>query len=177
METNSPQPMRRAIAAASLVLLIAGPAADAQVRYKDADGVTHWVDSIDLVPPEYRQQAVDAPARAGRSAAPPVDGEQKPTEAVRSPENQPGRGAAGPRPGQAPPKPFDLGAFHRIVDSCIGRTRRAFHQRDRMGRITAESQFNAVVSGPGYVSVVGPMQERAAFQQCMADEGSPVLSP
>lgn len=50
----------RFILAITLCLAIAVPAA-AQVRYKDSEGITHWVDSLDQVPKEYRTSVVGAP--------------------------------------------------------------------------------------------------------------------
>jgi hypothetical protein len=38
-----------ALTAMTAIVLLAGPAL-AQIRYKDADGVTHWVDSVDRIP-------------------------------------------------------------------------------------------------------------------------------
>ena len=52
---------RHAALALLFGLAMAGPG-DAQVRYKDADGVTHWVDSIDKVPPQFRPGATGQPS-------------------------------------------------------------------------------------------------------------------
>jgi hypothetical protein len=42
--------------------------ADAQIRYKDDEGVTHFVNSIDEVPPKYRAGAVGGPVPAQKPA-------------------------------------------------------------------------------------------------------------
>ena len=49
----------------------------AQVIYKDNQGVTHWVDSPDQVPPQYRSQASGSPTPRGK----PADWEQEFREA------------------------------------------------------------------------------------------------
>ncbi len=149
-------------AATALALLTLAPAAGAQVRYKDAEGVTHWVDSIDRVPPEFRS---DTPAARSPAPAPPKEADRRAEHEHAKPVQVPRLDLAAPR------SPFNYGALQLVVDSCTAKMRRAFTQKDRVGRATAESRFNAFISGPSYVSVDGTTQERVAFQQCLADEG------
>ena len=173
-----------------LICLTSIPATlHAQIRYKDAEGVTHWVDSIEKVPPQFKDTAIGrqssppddtatarpaAPAPAPAAAEPAANPEQ-PTKEVDRPAPEP---LTTPQPAQADasPKPFDYGAFQVIVDSCITKTHSAFKQKDRTGRVIGESTFTAFVSGPGYVSLIGSTPERSAFQQCMANEGAPLVS-
>ena len=78
--------MKLALAVLLLVVLIAPSLALAQIRYKDAEGVMHFVDSIDQVPEQYRAGAVGRPVppapRAdsiqGSPAPPPADGPRLP---------------------------------------------------------------------------------------------------
>ncbi len=150
--------------ALALVLQAMAPTtASAQLRYKDADGVTHWVDSVDKLPPQFRPDAQTAP-RPGPAPAKDAD---------RRVEREPPTVVPVPRFDlEEPRSPFTFGAFQLIVDSCTSKTRRAFPPK---GRVAADSKFTAYVSGPGYVSVVGSTQELAAFQQCLKDEGVAVV--
>lgn len=61
--------MRHAVLVALTLLLAATPAL-AQVRYKDAEGTTHWVDTMNEVPAEYRASAVGKPAPSSGPSLP-----------------------------------------------------------------------------------------------------------
>ena len=149
--------MRASVIALALALAVSLPGSiRAQVRYTDPDGVTHWVDSIDKVPEQYR--AADKKAKETERGLGQKRSEPAPTPTAR--------------PSLAPP--FDNGGFRLLVDSCIGKTRQTFQEKDRLGRVVGESKFNAFVSGPGSVSLSGTLHERFAFRQCMAAEGIPL---
>lgn len=161
-------------------LILAVPAF-AQVRYKDAEGVTHFVDSINDVPPQFRAGATGQPSPSpSRAVAPSVDWDKRAKEAEEALERERRLREAAERPpqtpvAQQPMQPvFDNGAFQTTVDWCIRKVREAFEQRDRMNRLVAESNFSAFVNGPGGVTMVGTTRERYAFQACMASEGAPI---
>jgi hypothetical protein len=75
----------RTLIVALLLVLLAPPLA-AQIRYKDDEGVTNWVDSIDEVPEKYRAGAVGTPTKGLPSG---VDSEKK----VREGDDQEKRAA------------------------------------------------------------------------------------
>jgi hypothetical protein len=75
--------MRAIGTALVLVAILAGPAT-AQVRYKDDEGVVHFVDSINEVPAKYRAGAVGNPTPKAQPAQPSgIDWEQKVRDADR----------------------------------------------------------------------------------------------
>lgn len=83
-----------------LILWPVAPAA-AQVRYKDDEGVTHFVNSIDEVPERYRRGAVGEPVP-----------ETKPSDSIQgAPARPPASGSRVPAlPGTyVPAVPKDLG--------------------------------------------------------------------
>ena len=72
------------MAMAFLLVLLAGAATPiaAQVRYKDSEGVTHWVNSLDEVPPQYRAGAAGKPVvQPPPTESSRIDWEQKAREA------------------------------------------------------------------------------------------------
>src|SRR5712692_7822641 len=58
----------------------------AQVRYKDSEGVTHWVNSKDEVPEQYRAGAVGGPVPRAKPSG--TDWEGKAREADRRAERE-----------------------------------------------------------------------------------------
>jgi hypothetical protein len=61
-----------------LALVASGPVSlSAQVRYKDSEGVTNWVDSIDKVPEQYRAGAVGNSTAPPRPEPPPTKEDQR----------------------------------------------------------------------------------------------------
>jgi hypothetical protein len=62
---------------AFFLVLLAGAATPltAQVRYKDSEGVTYWVNSLDEVPQKYRAGATGGPVRPAEPSG--IDWEQK----------------------------------------------------------------------------------------------------
>src|SRR5262245_52700762 len=65
-----------------LILVALATPLDAQVRYKDDEGVVNWVDSMDQVPPKYRSGAVDTSPKV----APPSEKDRKPASDEAKPE-------------------------------------------------------------------------------------------
>src|SRR5260370_41099059 len=59
------------VSVALVVVLLGCGAASAQVRYVDGQGVVHWVQSLDQVPPEYRGQGQPRLPLGGGSASDP----------------------------------------------------------------------------------------------------------
>jgi hypothetical protein len=85
----------------TFLLVVAGalalPAfpASGQIVYRDAEGVTHLVDSFDQVPPEYRAKAGGSPTVPGQpSDSPQESGESdRRPQPERAPEARPQQGA------------------------------------------------------------------------------------
>src|SRR5262245_39948332 len=79
---------------AMLVLGIASASARADIYvWRDGAGVSHYVNDLDNVPPEYRKTAFPVAKDWARAAAPPVPAEPSPTPAAVKPEAEPSSSA------------------------------------------------------------------------------------
>jgi hypothetical protein len=128
-----------------LAILSSGPLiASAQIRYKDAEGVTHWVDSLEMVPEPYRAGAV------GRPTSPPAQPSEADTQAeARRLLLQ------------------KLTEWERAVSDCTEQVRADTSNPDF-------ATFAATRIGPGQLRLAGSEPAQAAFTQCMRDAGQPM---
>jgi hypothetical protein len=143
-----------------LALVATAPVSvSAQVRYTDSEGVTHWVDSIDRVPDQYKRTVKGAPARSSRptttTTTTPQDWDRKAREAAQQLERD--RADARKRDEYARAQR----AWQEAVQACT--------------IVSQDSKFDVAVSGKGKALMVGPEQEKAAFAKCMTERGQPAV--
>ncbi len=154
-----------------ILVLVAGAAlpVTAQVRYKDTEGITHWVDSLDQVPDQFRSGA------AGKSTPPPpptssqgIDWDRKAREIDQRKEQE--TRAAEKQAEQARAAAERAGivgawdsAWERAVRDCAA--------------TNPERGFDAHVSAPSRVAMIGSARGTYAFRKCMADAGHPTTTP
>jgi type IV secretory pathway VirB10-like protein len=186
---------QRATAIFGIVLLIVITANSiaAQVRYKDNEGVTHWVNSIDDVPAQFRSSAIGKPVQpTSPSSSPSIDWDQRAREldqqrererqeadrqdekdraARQAREDQ--QRAANERQRAADELQQSLQELNALFAKAVGIC------RDRVqsgsGRPTQYSSgFQAFISTPGHVQMLGSAQARFDFTKCMRDAGQAV---
>jgi hypothetical protein len=139
---------------ALLLAIVAAPAA-AQVRYKDDEGVTHFVDSINDVPEKYRSGAIGGPSPKGQPSGIDWNQEWKRRSTERE---QRERSQAAQENVRALTESWERDAkicVDAVADSGV----------------FGADRFNAYISGPGAVEMVGSAQARYEFRRCMVGKG------
>jgi len=175
----------RAFVLVVAVLMLLSPRAEAHVRYIDKDGVAHWVQTPEQVPPEYR-------GKAEQPTLPEVDagkGEDPAAQARRKAfEDESGRESL--RRADESLRHADESLRH--ADESLRRAARPQLEREwasavqrcrarARGSVVFDGRafiygmsFDAFVSGPGRVEMVGPAHANFAFRKCMTEAGQPV---
>lgn len=125
------------------LVLLAGSAAPllAQVRYKDSDGITHWVDSLDRVPEQYRAGAVGKPSPPAKPA------ERNWEKEARDIDKRVDQARA-------------VDEWQSAVRACAASV-----------QSNKDAAFAAYVSGPGQLQMVGTRQGKFWFSKCMTEAG------
>ena len=130
-----------------VIAAIAG--AQGIIKYRDSEGHTHYVDSIDKIPPEYRQQ-------------------------TETPQNLPPVTSTDPG---VPDSTLDAGRRAREQRDAERKQRDAEQAFQRAARDCSVYVGGEIIQKPGgRIEILGTAKERFDFAACMNSRGQPMDS-
>ena len=135
------------------LLAVAAPA-PAQLRYVDSQGVVHWVQSQNQIPPEYRE-------KAEQPKLPDIDATKGEDPAARSRR-----------------KVFEAeSARQRVLEDARRGLAESEAQFDRAAAACAQrSRVDINFKGGTRHNILGTETQRFAFDKCMSQSGHPTES-